>query len=230
MSKDRSFKAYVAHRFYNELFYAVRDYLNRNTRTITTKSQQVRQVDHAWLSDIAVKHVYVEDRPGTRIAFDVLVEAYFEVSERDRSYDRYADEADWFKISCTGDLAQNLDDFWVFSIEVYNARGRQHNPLSDALVPIIRREQLEDVAKDFLTKYYPEALKGSVAVYPPELACRIGLSVLRQFLGRYFSSIVKLSTITTRLMSMKRLPSRVARSSLTLLISICAILDLHLTQ
>lgn len=52
MAADRSFKNYVGHRFYNELFNAVRDYLNRNAGRITTKSQQVRQVDQAWLSDI----------------------------------------------------------------------------------------------------------------------------------------------------------------------------------
>ena len=121
MGRDRSFKNYVDHRFYNELFNAVRDYLNRNAGRITTKSQQVRQVDQAWLSDIRVKHVFVEDQPGARIAFDVLVEADYEVSERDRRMDRYSEEADWFKVSCMGDLSRNLDDFTITGTEVYNA-------------------------------------------------------------------------------------------------------------
>jgi len=37
LKKDRSFSSYVFHRFYNELFDAVRNYLNRNTSSISTK-------------------------------------------------------------------------------------------------------------------------------------------------------------------------------------------------
>jgi len=177
LAKDRSFKEYVAFRFYNELFDAVNSHLNRNVGSISNKSQEVRRIDHALLSDIAVKHVFVEDQPGARIAFDVLVEVDYEVSERDRRMDRYSEEADWFKVSCTGDLSRNLGDFTITGIEVYSARGKQHNPLSDALVPIIRSEDLDDIAKDFVAKYYPEALNGSVAVNPYTLVERMGLTV-----------------------------------------------------
>lgn len=175
MAKDRSFTDYVARRFYNQLFEAVKNHLNPGA--IITRSQQVRRVDSVWLSDISVKRVLTEDQPGTRISFDVLVEADYEISEWDRRYDRYSEEADWFKVSCTADLAQNLNDFRVTGTEVYYSRGKQHDPLSDALVPIIRKEQLDDVAKDFLSRYYSEALKGHVAVNPYTLAERMGLTV-----------------------------------------------------
>ena len=180
MAEDRSFKDYVAHRFYNEVFDAVKDYVTHHHSRLTVRSHQVHRVDDAWLSDLSVKHVYVEERPGAKIAFDVLVEADFEVSERDRRSDRYSEETDWFKVSCIGDLSQNLDDLTIMGTEVYSARGKQLNPLSDSLVPIISKAQLENVAKDFLIKYCPEALNGSVVVYPPDLASRMGLSVLQQ--------------------------------------------------
>ena len=184
MAKERSFKNYVSHRFYNELFSAISNHLNRNSSAIITKSQQVRRVDSVWLSDISVKHVFVEDHLGTKIIFDVLVEADYELSERDRRHDRYSEEADWFKVSCIADLAQNLNDFKITGTEIYNYRGKQHNPLSDALVPIIYKEQLEDVAKEFLNHYYPEALDGSVAVNPYTLAERMGLIVEEKSLTR----------------------------------------------
>ncbi len=177
MSENHSLANYVAHRFYNEFFHSVRNHLERNTCTITTRSQQVGRIDHAWLADITIKRIFVEDMPGTCIAFDVLVEADYEISERDRRQDRYSEESDWFKVSCIGDLSRNLNDFKIISTEQYSMRGKQHNPLSDALVPIIYREQLEDVAKDFLAQYYPEALDGSVAVNPYTLVERMGLTV-----------------------------------------------------
>ena len=97
------------------------------------------------LSDIAVKHVFVEDQPGARIAFYVLVEADYEVSERDRRMDRYSEETDWFKVSCTGDLSRNLDDFTITGTEVYNAFGKQHNSVSDALMSAVCKEHLVGV-------------------------------------------------------------------------------------
>ncbi len=145
MGRARSFKDYVAYRFYNELFDAVNSHLNRNIGSISTKSQKVRRIDHAWLSDIAVKHVFVEDQPGARIAFDVLVEADYEVSERDRRMGRYSEEADWFKVSCTGDLSRNLDDFTITGTEEYSVRGKQHNSVSDALMSAVCKEHLVGV-------------------------------------------------------------------------------------
>ncbi len=46
MVKERSFRDYVAHRFYNQLFEAVNNHLNCNSSTITTKSHKVRRVDN----------------------------------------------------------------------------------------------------------------------------------------------------------------------------------------
>jgi len=54
------------------------------------------------------------------------------------------------------------------------------NPLSDALVPIIRSEDLDDIAKDFVAKYYPEALNGSVAVNPYTLVRAHGFNSNRK--------------------------------------------------
>ena len=93
------------------------------------------------------------------IAFDVLLEADFEISENDRHTDRYDQKARWFKVSCTGDLSYNLKDFEINTTEEYNYRGKQDNPMSDSLVPIIHKDQLEAVAIAFLEKYYKSFYK-----------------------------------------------------------------------
>jgi hypothetical protein len=158
MAQNRSFKEYVANRFYNELFDAVSSYLEQNHRDLDVSSQLVRTIDSAELSDIDIKSVFVDNLPGMKIAFDVLLEAEFEISETDRNTDRYDQKRRWFKVSCTGDLSCNLDNFAITATEEYNYRSKQDSPLSDSLVPIIHKEQLESVAKAFLEKYYQEAL------------------------------------------------------------------------
>jgi len=115
MTQNRSFKDYVANHFYNELYDAVSGYLEHNHRDLDVSSQLVRTIDSAELSDIDIKSVFINNLPGMKIAFDVLLEAEFEISETDRHTDRYDQKRRWFKVSCTGDLSCNLDDFSIES-------------------------------------------------------------------------------------------------------------------
>lgn len=83
MTQNRSFKDYVANRFYNELYNAVSSYLEQNHRDLDVSSQLVRTIDSAELSEIDIKSVFVDNLPGMKIAFDVLLEAEFKISETD---------------------------------------------------------------------------------------------------------------------------------------------------
>ncbi len=188
MGGDRSFKDYVASRFYNELYDAVSGYLEQNYSDLDVSSQVVRTIDSAELSDIEVKHVFIDDLPGMEIAFDVLLEAVFEISETDRHNDRHDEKTQWFKVSCTGDLSQDLDDFAISATEEYNYRGKQDNPMSDSLVPIIYKEQLEAVARAFLEEYYKEALYEPMAIDPTLLAERMRLLVQLKHITSDFST------------------------------------------
>lgn len=188
VAQNRSFKDYVANRFYNELCDAVSGYLEQNHRDLDVSSRLVRTIDSAELSDIDIKNVFVNNLPGMKIAFDVLLEAEFEISETDRHTDRYDQKRRWFKISCTGDLSCNLDDFVVTGTEEYNYRSKQDNPMSDSLVPILHKDQLEAVARAFLEQYYKEALYEPMAIDPAVLAERMGLSIQLKHITSDFST------------------------------------------
>lgn len=188
MAQSRSFKEYIANRFYNEFFTAVSDFLEENHRDLDISSKRVYKIDRAELSDISVKHVFIENHPGMRISFDVLIEADFEIGETDRHNDRFDEKTQWFKVSCTGDLSKNLSDFAITSIEEYYNKNKQLNPMSDSLVPIIKSEQLEAVAKEFLEKYYREALYTPMPIDPTVLAERMGLTIHLKNITPDFSS------------------------------------------
>jgi len=177
MAQNRSFRDYVSNRFYDQIHAAIAGFLEERADELRFSSYSVRSVDSTELSDIDVKQVYVDNRPGMGIAFDIIVEAQIEISERDRHYDRYDDQWPWFKISCTGDLSRHLDDFAILDIREYNSKSKQTNPMSDSLVPIIGKEQLEKEATEFLRRNYPEALKAPMAIDPSDLAQRMGLNV-----------------------------------------------------
>lgn len=188
MAQTRSFKKYVANRFYNDLFATVSGFLGENHQNLNVSSRFVRTIDGVELSDITVKHVYINNSPGMKITFDILLEAEIEITETDRHNDRYDQKGEWFKVFCSGDLSRNLDDFAISNVEQYSYRGQQINPLSDNLVPIIKKEQLETVARGFLEQHYPEALYEPTPINPQLLAQRMGLSIELKHITSDFST------------------------------------------
>lgn len=75
-------------------------------------------------------------------------------------------------------MEDGLQNFSISSIQIYNKyRNNTKNSLSEYLVPIIYKEQLDDVAETFLKKYYPEALTEPKPVPAREVAKRMELDV-----------------------------------------------------
>jgi len=187
LAGNRSFKDYVADTFYNELFAAIQSYTAENYENLDLRLYKVRNIGGIELSDIEVKFVSVNDLPDMKIEFDVAVEAELEVRESDYHYDESENCRQWFMLKCSGDLDCNLDDFTISSVTEYTSKNKQPKPMSDSLVPIINKEQLEFVAADFLRRHYPEALKTPMAIEPQVLAEKMGLAVKMREITKDFS-------------------------------------------
>jgi hypothetical protein len=177
MAGERSFTEYVKSRFEDELYAALEGYVEDNGEALDLNIQNVHTIGQISLTSIEVKFVSVNDQPGLGIEFDVVVEGEIEVTEGDYHYDDYDQCYPWFTLHCTGDLGCDLDDFRITGISPYTQKSQMSKPLSDALVPIIYKEQLEATANGFLRRYYPEALKTPMAVDPSKLAKEMGLTV-----------------------------------------------------
>lgn len=131
------------------------------------------------LYDTDVKFVDVTDLPGSMISFDVVLDATLIIHDEDRYHnDDSESNHQWFTISCQGDLDKQLSDLEIMRIEEYCGHTRKDHRLSDSLVPVIHRDDLERVADDFLKKYYPEARLQPMWVDPVKLAEKLNLKVL----------------------------------------------------
>ena len=177
MATDRSFTDYVSSRFYNEFYSAVEKYIEENPDKLGLDLKNLKQIGRISLSEIEVKSVSVRDLPELKIEFDVIVEAEIEVTEGDYHYDDFDLFNKWFLLCCSGDLECSLDDFSIREISLYSQKNKNPQPLSDSLVPYIKREQLDAVANDFLQRHYPEVLKTPKALEPETLAEKMGLEV-----------------------------------------------------
>lgn len=141
---------------------------------------RVRNVGEIELYDTDLQLVDVSDLPGSAIEFDVVMDATLIVHDEDRYHNDETEAAhQWFMIRCRGDLACGLSDLDTYDVCVYNSRNHQRRPMSNALVPIIYKENLEIEAEAFLRKYYKEALLQPMWINPVELARRMKLTVVR---------------------------------------------------
>ena len=111
------------------------------------------------------------------IQFDVAISIWFEVREGDYHYDDYDENIVWMMAHCRGNLDKNLDDFEILQVSRYNGKSRAKNPMDDSMVPVINKNQLDDIAEQFLQEHYPKALLEPVWVAPLELANSMGLTV-----------------------------------------------------
>lgn len=159
MAAHRSFAEYVKKRFDNNFWAAAESYLEANLDSLGIELRRIHRAGEKEISDVKVEYVWVEDKPGMEIHFDVAVSIWFETHEGDYHYDDYDENIVWMMVHCRGDLDKNLDDFEILSVSKYNGKSRLKNPMDDTLVPIIQYEKLEDVATDFLRDIFPEALR-----------------------------------------------------------------------
>ena len=159
MATGRSFAEFVKNKCYNGLYQAAEDYVNSDWQSLNLYARHVHRIGEVEFIDADIKRVYVRDLPGMRVAFEVGLELEIEVKEGDYHYDNSDTCYPWVRVCCEGDLACGLDDWEITSIAPYNPKNAPLNSLSDALVPFIPFDRLEDEATAFLKEFYPEALK-----------------------------------------------------------------------
>ncbi len=185
MATARSFQEYVKSKCYNRLYHAVENHVSDNWDSLNLYTRKVRKIGSVELIDVTIQRVYIEDMPGMMVGFDVCMELELCVREGDYHYDETDVCYPWVRLRCAGDLSCGLDGFTIRNIGPYSKKNAPLNSLSDALVPNIKYDQLEKIASDFLSAYYPEALQVTrygdkpVPVDPVTLAKNLGFAIMR---------------------------------------------------
>ncbi len=185
MAAGRSFKEFVKDKCYNGLYAAAEKYVSDNWESFDLYTRKIHRIGSVEMTDGRIERVYVEDRPGMKVAFDVGFEVDLDIHEGDYHYDESEEKSIWIRIPCEGDLSCGLDDWTVDEdrIKLYSPERAPTNSLSDALVPYIPYDQLDKEATQFLKDNYPEALKitphgeSPVFVDPQKIAAKLGLTV-----------------------------------------------------
>ncbi|MCD7825246.1 MAG: ImmA/IrrE family metallo-endopeptidase [Clostridiaceae bacterium] len=181
-----SFAEYVKNKCYNGLYREAEFFVSENWESMNLYTRNVHRIGSVEMLDATIQRVYVRDLPGTRVAFEVGLELELNIKEGDYHYDEYDQCYPWIRIYCEGDLSCGLDDWKIIKVESYSRKNAPSNSLSDALVPYIPYEQLDNVATQLLKDNYPDALKITpygeppISVDPLALANNLGLEIHTQ--------------------------------------------------
>ena len=178
MGKLYSFRDVIQEQYYNEIFEGLTEFVEENPSQLESRSNFVQEPDEAALEDFEVKWINITSSHDNSIYFDVIVSAEIQIAEtvkRNRETDGLIQ---WFRISCTAILEDGLQDFGVTDVSIYmKQRENKENRLSEYLVPVISKDQLDQVAEGFLENYYPEALEKPMKVPARKIAERMGLGI-----------------------------------------------------
>lgn len=180
MADNHSFTEYVRQNFTNELAEALEIVLlDTDTYDLGLSPYGVNYAENISLNHINVKSVSASDSPSSEITFEVIVEATIDIHYLDEyRYNEPKTLCKYYVVECNGDLDLKLNDFNITTIKQADKTHKFCRPLSDALIPYIRKDNIEKEAERFLQRYYPEALERRVSLDPFELAERMGLNII----------------------------------------------------
>ena len=183
MTKISSFKDLLFEKFEDEMFYQLSLFLEDAPEKAEIRDYE--ELESVEPSSMEIKFIQVGDMPGEKIHLDIVIESELTCTIKDRDYGTEEDtEYQWFILDSTVDISDTLDNFIVRDINVYSNKQVCKNPLSDSLVPIFWKDELEDRAEEFLRNYQPEALVSPRPIDTSTITEKLGVTVQSAHLSR----------------------------------------------
>lgn len=185
MANLTSFKDVVNDRFYDSIYQALEAHVEDNPGELECSTSLVQNPTEARLDNMEIKMLDITGTTSNELLLDVVVSTEIEIKERYRSDVESDVGGQWFRVACSCDIANGIKDFSIHKFSIYHPdHSRKPGQLSDYLVPIIRKEELDAVATSFLQQYYPEALAVPTSIDIDVLTERMGLTVRQEHLTK----------------------------------------------
>lgn len=186
MAANYSFRAYIKNNYFDRVYAAATRFIGTEYARIYTSINRLPEPANISLQDVAIKSIRIGNQNDLNIAFDMLVVA--SLSIRESIAKAPVSQAICLIICCQADLATDLLDLKVTEVRLSKDHVIFYDTLlSDTLVPIIRKADLERVANRILKKYCPDALSRPMAIDPYAFAGKMGLIVVERHLSTDYS-------------------------------------------
>ncbi|MDC7248471.1 MAG: helix-turn-helix transcriptional regulator [Sphaerochaetaceae bacterium] len=192
MTKGTSFKNFIINNYSTIINNYVENYFLDNKYCI--KSKKLFKILEIVYDTSEIINVGVTDLPGDAVSFDIIVKSCFWAYGKSEYSDDDEEEIyQWFIINGKGNISKKLQDIQLLEISIYDEKLKKDKKLSDQLIPLIKKTELDNIANDFLKKYFPESINKPQSINPYIIAQKMGLNIEKHSLSKdcsIFGSII----------------------------------------
>ena len=187
MAKKNNFLSYVLDRFYDKILNLLKDYLCKNKEDLILDNfSDATDIDEGEI-DIALNElgVHIEETNDCEFSFDIVLSPEVGVGvyhSKSRSLEFESIFIGKTIVSCSASLKNGFSNFYIDDVFDYTL-SHYTKELNGDLVPIIKKQEYDKYATEFLNTYYPQALNGEI-VNPYKVAKSMGLEIKRRNLSK----------------------------------------------
>ena len=166
---------------YQPIWASVSDYISQHLSLLDLTHSRVKYPDSAYVEDMLLeftKNVRIDE---DTLSFDAVVSCTMNLTEDNYRETVSYDLSQWFLVSCEAVIEDKLRSLTITNVQQYTSSQRTQRDgqlVSNNIVPILFKKDLEIEASAFLEKYCPEALVTPMPVPIAEIAKTMGLDVI----------------------------------------------------
>lgn len=185
MTSDRNeIEQFIYQVCYKPMWEKVAEYVAQHPCNLDLKFSKIKYPDAATLMDMLFEFALNTRINDDHLLFDAVVSCTIDLSAEDHRGHSFHDISQWFILSCEAVVTDQLKSFEVKEFRQYKERSRKatsEQAVSKNIVPIISKKDLDNVATEFLTKFYPEALEQPMPIPISEIAENMGLQIIQGY-------------------------------------------------
>ena len=169
---------------YKPIWEAVNNYIYFHPTALNLSTSRVKYPDSAMLLDMMLEYTNNISIDEDKLIFDAIISCTIELTQNDEYRGSFTGEtSQWLIASCEATITDKLDKLVVTNVKPWI---KDRKPItsgiaaSSNIVPILKKENLEEEATAFLEKYCPEALVAPMPVPIEKIATEdLKLTVLQ---------------------------------------------------
>ncbi|WP_449460043.1 XRE family transcriptional regulator [Streptococcus suis] len=191
--KKISLETLIQNKYYNQLFTKAKSFLITHREEIDLSTRNIRNPrNYVELMDIEVYAIYSSILANNRLEMEIVLTAFVEVTENYKGEIESDEKIIWLSYMTELVLNNGIKSFHIKSVDFKEQNRRCSRSLSRSGVPYIKKADFDDLAQEFLSKYYPQALTTPMKIDVREVASAMELTIIETKLSSDFSIFGKM--------------------------------------
>ncbi|MDO4649010.1 MAG: ImmA/IrrE family metallo-endopeptidase [Eubacteriales bacterium] len=167
---------------YPHIWSAVSDFLSKHLALLDLSYSRIKYPDSALIEDLLLEFTRNIRIDEDKLLFDAIISCTINLTENNYRGFASFDINQWFTVSCEALVTDRLERLNVSNVIRYTPGNNKPKPgqtVSTSIVPILYKKDLEEESRQFLEKYYPDALEKPMPVPIEDIAVKMGLEIIQ---------------------------------------------------